>query len=725
METSLQISAFELDPFDTYTYLIVGSLSTVASGLLFLAHVRWPELRKPPGDLILMISLAEFLLSMHYLLSAINTSWITTGYLDDSLFCKANGYVAIAAAHSDLLYNLCFLIHMLLALKYAAKNSKFSARYLYHIFSLGLTAAALSKADLGRNPYGTCSSKVGPGTLYYGTAILVCSMILSVFVYLRTKIRLQMLGIKASELRRDFSNYQGSMVLVFIFTSLGIIAAFHGQHQAIRPPYTTAIDQYLPVDLQQLLVSICKLGNTAKVSMPTILFLVRLRDPILQSHVIKMIRNLRFCFLCKRKTDHQSQSTLQEEEILDLSLELEEITTLNSELWSTSNRSSRGLNSSILVVEKQSALKNELMTIGTEDNAWMDLLPTLVRRGLARTFLAAVAYFHPCSIRTTDTKVIEALQGLGDNLVSFKLREKEVGDQFGLTEGISDCTVTFYHTGQFDRLMAAHREKVDFRRSFNPRTNEEAIKSAGSKSGGSSGELFIASSDGKLLLKTINLEEFKVFQRIAEDYCRYLCKNKGSLISRIFCLLSIDIAGTGKTTYAIIMENLMPFGEIKPLQSYDLKGSTYLRQVLTESSQNQMADATRTLKDLDFVKIEKKIQFEHSGEKIKFMSTLEKDSQFFSTHGIIDYSLLLFVYDRHEIKTDPFIHPDNLHNTFTTPDKVLAVGIIDYFQLFTCSKWSERLLKKIKTCSPSLETSSQPPARYRERFLNFISSLLV
>ena len=56
------------------------------------------------------------------------------------------------------------------------------------------------------------------------------------------------------------------------------------------------------------------------------------------------------------------------------------------------------------------------------------------------------------------------------------------------------------------------------------------------------------------------------------------------------------------------------------------------------------------------------------------------------------------------------------------PGVYYAIGIIDYFQLYTFSKATERMVKRCKTCSPNLETSAQPPGPYQNRFANFVVS---
>lgn len=55
-----------LDVFDTYTYVLIGPFSILASFALFLSHTLVKELRSQPGDLILMISFSEFVLSIHW-----------------------------------------------------------------------------------------------------------------------------------------------------------------------------------------------------------------------------------------------------------------------------------------------------------------------------------------------------------------------------------------------------------------------------------------------------------------------------------------------------------------------------------------------------------------------------------------------------------------------------------------------------------------------------------
>ena len=275
-----------------------------------------------------------------------------------------------------------------------------------------------------------------------------------------------------------------------------------------------------------------------------------------------------------------------------------------------------------MIIDRKSARKNELMTFDLEDNAWIHLLPTLVKNGLTRTFLAAVSYFHPIDLKGSDTRIIESLVAQMDSFVTFKMKEVDVITQFGLLESISDCMVTFYHTGYFEQVMAAHKERVSFRQSLNPKNNEDAIKRSGKQDGGASGELFLKSFDGKLLLKTITLEEFKVFNKLISDYSKYSVINRNSMIAKIFCLYSLEIPGTEKTAYAIIMENLMPFDPVKPIRTYDLKGSTYSRQVIFQKPAQSFLDSFSsnnqgTLKEIDFTNLEGIINLQNKPQRAK------------------------------------------------------------------------------------------------------------
>ena len=184
---------------------------------------------------------------------------------------------------------------------------------------------------------------------------------------------------------------------------------------------------------------------------------------------------------------------------------------------------------------------------------------------------------------------------------------------------------------------------------------------------------------------------------------------------------------------------------------FDLKGSTYSRKVLKS---RQKYDFKTTLKDLDLVQLlEKKpgmLNFQPRAAQ-RFLQSLENDSTFLSSLGIMDYSLLLIVEERFnsrvmrntEIskkvkKQKEFVHQmmqEGNHQAEEqpqTPDMDSAVrsmcgnytyhfSVIDFLQLYNFQKKGERCAKQVKlcVCRKDQEISSINPDAYRERFMKF------
>lgn len=84
-------------------------------------------------------------------------------------------------------------------------------------------------------------------------------------------------------------------------------------------------------------------------------------------------------------------------------------------------------------------------------------------------------------------------------------------------------------------------------------------------------------------------------------------------------------------------------------RTYDLKGSTYDREVLTkpksESESFSRSLNKMILKDLDFINLEK-ILYISLEDKHKIYAQLRKDADFLSSCGWIDYSLIVFKINR-------------------------------------------------------------------------------
>lgn len=117
------------------------------------------------------------------------------------------------------------------------------------------------------------------------------------------------------------------------------------------------------------------------------------------------------------------------------------------------------------------------------------------------------------------------------------------------------------------------------------------------------------------------------------DHIRY---NENSLLSRMYGVFSIEIAGISKI-YFIMMENTFQSLQNNSISYniYDLKGSTVKRQVKDPSA--------TVLKDINYFNSPDCFIFMSRENKIRLIDQITKDIDMLKNHNIMDYSLLLGV----------------------------------------------------------------------------------
>lgn len=103
---------------------------------------------------------------------------------------------------------------------------------------------------------------------------------------------------------------------------------------------------------------------------------------------------------------------------------------------------------------------------------------------------------------------------------------------------------------------------------------------------------------------------------------------------------------------------------------YDLKGSSYDREVAKKETDLKSV----VLKDLDFLNIEKYLYISQDDARY-IVDNAIKDSNFFRSMGLIDYSLIVF-----KIVNETFEMPKDQTNVFPCEDVRYRyhIGIIDY-----------------------------------------------
>lgn len=243
---------------------------------------------------------------------------------------------------------------------------------------------------------------------------------------------------------------------------------------------------------------------------------------------------------------------------------------------------------------------------------------------------------------------------------------------------------------------------------------------------GRSGAFFFASHDGRFYIKTIPVEEADALMEILPGYYQHMTSHPESLITRYCGLHSLRYAGV--KIHFIVMENAIqpPLG-FKASEQYDLKGSRTGRSVGHWFRREGVA-----MKDLD---LKRPIVIDPDIQPV-LLRQLEADTQFLREANLNDYSFLIGVHSASKAIAPPPGYPDTRvqilrrwHGGFPSADhkEVFFAGIIDILTHFGLRKKAEHASKSVIMClrgSNPDEVSCVPPARYQQRFMDFMTSRL-
>lgn len=157
----------------------------------------------------------------------------------------------------------------------------------------------------------------------------------------------------------------------------------------------------------------------------------------------------------------------------------------------------------------------------------------------------------------------------------------------------------------FHCLIKRDKQHIDVEKSLNILKNWEQIKASSGSDGGKSGQFFFFTYDNQLLLKTITGEERKVFLNKLESYFKYLTSNDNSLIAKIFGLYDFEGLEESNSISLILMKNMAGVPKEYIQRTYDLKGSSFDREVIKNNNTKDLKKLI--MKDIDFLKLEKKL----------------------------------------------------------------------------------------------------------------------
>ncbi|NXY44741.1 FYV1 kinase, partial [Ceuthmochares aereus] len=263
----------------------------------------------------------------------------------------------------------------------------------------------------------------------------------------------------------------------------------------------------------------------------------------------------------------------------------------------------------------------------------------------------------------------------------------------------SDANAKFYcriyYAGEFHKMreVILGSSEEDFIRSLSHSMPWQAR-------GGKSGAAFYVTEDDRFILKQMPRLEVQSFLDFAPHYFTYIInavqQKKPTALAKILGVYRIGYKNsqnnTEKKLDLLVMENLF-YGR-KMAQVFDLKGSLRNRNVKTDTGK-ESCDVV--LLDENLLKmVRDNPLYIRSHCKAVLKASIHSDSQFLSSHLIIDYSLL--------------VGRDDTNNE-------LVVGIIDYIRTFT---WDKKLEMVVKSTGILGGQGKMPtvvsPELYRTRF---------
>ncbi|XP_072181167.1 1-phosphatidylinositol 3-phosphate 5-kinase-like [Diadema setosum] len=213
--------------------------------------------------------------------------------------------------------------------------------------------------------------------------------------------------------------------------------------------------------------------------------------------------------------------------------------------------------------------------------------------------------------------------------------------------------------------------------------------------GGKSGLKFMKTLDDRLILKQMSRSEAHSFLKFAPNYFQYIQRahnnKKPTALAKIIGFYKVGfhnpVTNTAQKLDLLVQENL--FYKRNIAQVFDLKGSMRNRHVKTMGAQTQ----DLVLMDENLLKhIVDSPLYIRMHSKTALAMAIKADTEFLSSHLVMDYSLLVGL-DK---------------NT-----KELVVGIIDFIRTFT---WDKKLETFVKSTSGKMPTVVSPEL-YRSRFL--------
>lgn len=737
--SSPQSEALDLSSYDAWLFLTLGSTSFFLSLLLIIGFLKYHRLRERPGDLVLMISISGLFLSLHWVLTALFSGKIFVDLSNEAAFCKPNAFISVTCGAMTYLYNLGFCIYLVTSLRNALKDSRIPNKSLHGICIGASVAFAVYKAvtgGLGKSLFGTCSLKFEPDKTAASEALKYIGLVFFYFLfacytywYIRSR---QPKNLNSKSMRK--SKIFLSHYLKFLFANFVIWLA-------IGISYFLGI--WFPPkghDTQETRVAryIASIGNIAKMLSISVVLFIRFTDPIIARTMKKVV------LFCRRRRRIRSSistdaswgtSSRRRLDSASSDIDVKEVHPINEYKGSVDSLKEPLIHSSRTYSDINGPDGRERGLTQGFANAANELANDL-KIQTTITILSSVLYSYKSIIEEDVTLSVTQLMEDGEGFLKpkkFTISNSLVPQ---VTVPLLDGMFMFHCPYVFHHLLRQDSDFLDIEESLDIDKNKESIQRASGADGGRSGEFFFFSSDNKIIVKTMTEKELVKMIEILPSYIRHMEENPKSLIAKIYGVFTFRREFDPHAQHFFVMRNATGVPPSFIPRRYDTKGSTIDREVLVNRHfiEKQFINETRTLKDLDFLKYEKKLNVAEDLRE-QLIANLEKDADFLRRLNLMDYSLVIFVINRKRVRDDLGSLPKSAcyHELCSLedcndPDLGYNIAIIDYLQEYDCKKLLENRLKRAKAgifkCNWSIDISSQPSDIYANRFKGFVRTII-
>ena len=635
-----------MDHYDSFTYTLVGPISMLASLAFILLNIYFKDARKFPGNLLIIISVGELFLATHWFMSGVYSKyvWGVSFIEEDSTFCIVNTYIACIAANVQYVFQLSFLLSIIVMFRNTMKQIK--SQKLFIIVPVLLIAASVvltvTKDKLGKNIYGTCSVKDGGNISIALFLILVYLVFVLTTLYILNRFKRanqkRLIIRNSEEFFKFYLHYAIMMLIYYIIIALNFI-------------FATQLQSYLVSNQNQcyekcmIIYYLCRLTNNVKVMLPLLSFLLRINDPFIKSMIFKILRS-------KKKKGNSStfleDSTIMGLETSQILKPLQSMASIDQKdfiinqtvtrvkmmctrtMLMALNKYYKIIMKKVIMLKEDNVLEHFVVSvedltelseaiIGTDDQQGsdpykiIDLNNRLTNPNYTRNSGSKGYGLKRNSGNSRNTRANSGNKNIMNDQPLHRQSPKETillkserssdarrsqrgskqsnnTDQIHhelIPEETLSGDVNVFYAKDFTSLIVQRGHHLEeMAQAFDVEKNKRCIKKMGASAagdGGASGEFFFVTHDGRFFIKTITEDEENVFMDMAPEFMEHLLTNSHSLIGRIvgYFVFKFDILD--QRIKVIIIENIFKLPKQVFLRKYDLKGSTYHRYTLKES----------------------------------------------------------------------------------------------------------------------------------------------